>query len=106
MNHPPDAMRSAETATADDEAFLQRAARLQQLLRELADVAPAGARERIADVERMVVALCAGAGEPEGVQAGESPASVVETVRSHPVQVAAAAIGAGVLTWWLLDRRA
>jgi hypothetical protein len=104
MNHPPDAMRPAATATADDEDFLRRAARAQQLLRELADAAPEAVKGRIAEVEQTLAAICAG--EPEGDQAGGSSASVVETVCSHPVQVAVSAIGVGVLTWWLLGRRA
>jgi hypothetical protein len=102
MNHPPDAMEHAGTASGDEETFLHRASRLRELVRELACVAPATEKSRLAALERAVAGL--GAGHDEAGRAGES-ADLIETLRAHPVQVTAAAVGAGVLTWWLLGWR-
>ena len=80
--------------------FAHKAAQLRRVVEELAEGAPAAAAEHIAGLKAGIEALCT---EPTCVS--DVARRVVHTVRTYPVQVAAAAVCAGALTWWLLSRR-
>lgn len=82
--------------------FVEKAAQLRSLVEDLARGAPEAAKEQIAGMRRNLAALC-----EEGTECAAGAAHrVADTVRSHPIQVTVAAVGAGLLTWWLLSRRA
>jgi hypothetical protein len=95
------------TATATEspnhasQEFSRKAAELRTLVEELANSAPEAAKEQILGLKDGIASLC-----EQGTECTIGVTNrVVATVRAHPYQVAVAAIGAGLITWWLLSRR-
>jgi hypothetical protein len=95
------------TETAPDasyhatQEFTRKASELRTLVEELASSAPDAAKEQILGLKNGISSLC-----DQGKDCTADLANrVVSTVRAHPIQVAAAAVGAGLITWWLLSRR-
>jgi len=82
--------------------FTRKAAVLRNLFEELVISAPDAAKEQLLGLKNGIASLC-----EQGTDCTLSSVTnrVVATVRAHPVQTAAAAIGAGLITWWLLSRR-
>ncbi len=96
------------TETAPDAAyrssreFTRKATELRNLVQELANSAPDAAKEQLLGLRNGIASLCDQDAECSFTSVTNR---VVATVRAHPVQAAAAAVGAGVITWWLLSRR-
>ena len=59
---------------------------------------PTPVRERVCDSATDLV----GDAKERAMAVGKQ---LVDTVRKHPVPTAVAAVGAGLLVWWLLSRR-
>ncbi len=91
--------RSAPPTSAPaSREFARTAGALRQLVAELADTAPEAVREQIIGLRTGIAALCA-QGNPDTAK------RVLATMRAHPGQLAAAAVGARLLGWLLLSRR-
>ena len=79
------------TPAADCSAdFTAKAAHLKTLFDELCACAPGAAKD---------VACHA---QDKAMEVGRK---AIDTVRKHPVEAAVVAIGAGLLVWWLVNRR-
>jgi ElaB/YqjD/DUF883 family membrane-anchored ribosome-binding protein len=93
------ASRNLHTS-ANGHEFAEKLTELRELLADIARSAPAAASETFEDLKAKAAAVC------ESCENGISDAThkVVRTVKDHPAQVAIAAIGAGLLAWWLLSR--
>lgn len=70
--------------------FSAKAAQLKTLFDELCASAPAAAKD----------AACQAKGK--AIEVGRK---AIDTVRKHPVEAAAVAVGVGLLVWWLVSRR-
>lgn len=81
--------------------FAEKLGELRDLLADIARAAPGAASETFEELKNKAAAVC------ESCEHGLSDAGqrVVKTVKDHPAQVALAAVGAGLLAWWLLSRR-
>jgi hypothetical protein len=90
-----------DTSSPATEEFTRKAGELRTLVEELADSAPDAAKEQITNLKNGIATLC---DQSKNVTAGVAN-RVVDTVKAYPLQVAAAAVGAGLITWWLLSRR-
>jgi|GEM_PF-3028008 len=88
-------------SSANGTEFSEKLCELRALLSDLAKSAPAAASETIEDLK------CKASDLGERCENGIASATktVVKTVKEHPTQVAIAAIGAGLLAWWLLSKR-
>lgn len=80
--------------------FSEKLGELRTLLGDLAKSAPAAASETFDDLKAKAAALCDSC---EGTL-NKATHTVAKTVKEHPAQVAIAAVGAGLLAWWLLSR--
>jgi ElaB/YqjD/DUF883 family membrane-anchored ribosome-binding protein len=90
-----------DTTSPASEHVSQQASQLCALIEDIAKTAPEAAKEKLDSLREGVTALC----ERGRVSAGNVTRKLTETVRAYPMQTAAAAVGAGLLTWWLLNRR-
>lgn len=88
-------------SSTDDSDYSAKLGELRSLLSELAKSAPAAAGATFDELTHTASSLC------DGAESGIAKAShaVVKTVKDHPVPIAMAALGAGLLAWWLLSRR-
>ena len=92
-------MRNA-ASTCNDTAFNAKLGELRTLLADLAKSAPAAASETFDELKNKASALFDTCDE----KVSDASHAVFKTVKEHPAQVAIAAVGAGLLTWWLLSR--
>ena len=92
---------AADTSYQASQEFTRKATELRTLVEDLANSAPDAAKEQILGLKNGIASLLDQGRDGMGDVANR----VVATVRAHPVQVAAAAVGAGLITWWLLSRR-
>lgn len=81
--------------------FSQQAGTLRSLIEDIADSVPEAAKEKLEALKAEVASFC----ERGKDRAGNLVGKVTDTIKSHPLESAAAAVGAGLLTWWLLNRR-
>jgi hypothetical protein len=88
------------TASTNGHEFSEKLTELRTLLADIAKSAPAAASETFDELKTKASAFCDVCEDG----AGAATKSVVRTVREHPAQVALAAVGAGLLAWWLLTR--
>lgn len=95
----PTLRNSASTEPSD---FSAKLCELQTLLGELAKSAPSAASETFEDLKSRASALCDSCEE----KVTDATHSVVKTVKQYPAQVALAAVGAGLIAWWLFSRNA
>jgi len=91
---------ASRTLHANGTEFSEKLGELRTLLGEIAKAAPAAASETVEDLKCKANAL------RENCESSIASATktVVKTVKEHPGQVALAAVGAGLLAWWLLSR--
>ena len=94
-------VNDVDTASSASEQVSHQASQLCALIEDIAKTAPDAAKEKLDSLKQGVTALC----ERGRITAGNLTRKLTDTVRAHPVQTAAAAVGAGLLTWWLLNRR-
>lgn len=94
------ASRTLRSSTNGSE-FAEKLSELRALITDLARCAPAAAGETFDELKNKATSLCDGA---ENTVA-KATHTVVKTVKEHPAQVALAAVGAGLLAWWLLSHR-
>lgn len=87
-------MNDTASAPATSADFATKAAHLKCMFEELCACAPAAAANATS------AAACQA--KAKVMEAGHK---VVDTVRRHPLEAAAVAIGAGLLVWWLVSRR-
>jgi ElaB/YqjD/DUF883 family membrane-anchored ribosome-binding protein len=80
--------------------FAAKLVELRTLLAEIAQSAPSAASESFDELKHKAAALCDNCEE----KVSDVTHTVVKTVKEHPAQVALAAVGAGLLAWWLLSR--
>lgn len=87
-------------SSANGHEFTEKLGELRTLLADIAKSAPAAASETFEDLKAKATAAC------DSCEGGLNSAThaVVKTVKDHPAQVALAAVGAGLLAWWLLSR--
>jgi hypothetical protein len=90
------------SSTTASQEFTRKAGELRHLVEELANSAPEAAKEQILGLKNGIAELC----DQSASCTRDVANRVVDTVRAYPLQVAAAAVGAGLITWWLLSRRA
>ena len=83
------------------ELYSQQANKLCDLIEDIAKAAPDIVHEKLESLKQGVASLC----ERSKDKAGNLVCKVTDTVKAHPLETAAAAVGAGLLTWWLLSRR-
>lgn len=93
------ASRTLRSSTNGHE-FSEKLGELRSLLGELAKSAPDAVVGTFDELKAKASALCDSC---EG-GIGQVTKSVTKTVKEHPAQVAIAAVGAGLLAWWLLTR--
>ena len=86
----------------ESSAFSAKLSELQTLLGELAQAAPSAASETFEDLKSKASALCDSCEE----KVTDATNTVVKTVKQYPTQVALAAVGAGLIAWWLFSRNA
>jgi hypothetical protein len=92
---------AADTSYQASQEFTRKASELRTLVEDLANTAPDAAKEQILGLKNGIASLL-----DQGREGTQGVANrVVDTVRTYPLQVAAAAVGAGLITWWLLSRR-
>jgi ElaB/YqjD/DUF883 family membrane-anchored ribosome-binding protein len=93
------ASRTLRSSTNGQE-FSEKLTELRALISDLAKSAPAAASETFDGLKAKAAALC------DSCEGGlnEATSKVMKTVKEHPAQVAIAAVGAGLLAWWLLSR--
>lgn len=89
------------SADSASEHVSHQAGKLRALIEDIAKTAPDAAKEKLESLKHGVSALC----EQGKDKASHLVGKVTETIKAHPLQAAAAAVGAGLLTWWLLSRR-
>lgn len=87
-------------SSANGHEFSEKLGELRTLISDIAKSAPAAASESFEELKAKATALC------DSCEGGLDKAThtVVRTVKEHPAQVALAAVGAGLLAWWLLSR--
>jgi hypothetical protein len=97
-----DTESAPDTSHHASQEFTRKAIELRILVEELANSAPDAAKELLLGLKKGIALLC-----DQGKECTISSVAnrVVATVRAHPVQVAAATVGAGLITWSLLSRR-
>lgn len=80
--------------------FTEKLSELRGLLADIANKTPAAASDSFDELKAKASALC------ESWEGGFNKVThtVAKTVKDHPAQVAIAAIGAGLIAWWLLSR--
>ena len=83
------------------EHFSQQAGKLRALIEDIAKTAPDAAKEKLESLKHGVASLC----DRGKDKTGNLVCKVTDTIKAHPLETAAAAVGAGLLTWWLLNRR-
>ncbi|HEX3133224.1 MAG TPA: hypothetical protein VHX44_06525 [Planctomycetota bacterium] len=87
-------------SSANGTEFSDKISELRALIADIAKSAPSAASETFDELKAKAAGLCDRA--EEGINGATS--TVVKTVKEHPAQVAIAAVGAGLLAWWLLSR--
>lgn len=87
-------------ASTNGHEFSDKLGELRTLLGDLARSAPAAASETFDELKSKASALCDSC---EGTL-NKATHTVVKTVKEHPAPIAIAAVGAGLLAWWLLSR--
>ena len=94
------ASRTLRSSTNGHE-FSEKIVELRALLADIAKSAPAAASDTFEELKAKATALC------DSAEGGVNRVThtVVKTVKEHPAQVAIAAVGAGLLAWWLLSRK-
>jgi ElaB/YqjD/DUF883 family membrane-anchored ribosome-binding protein len=90
------------TNSTDHSDFSAKLCELRTLLGELAKSAPSAASETFDDLKSKASALCDSCEE----KVTDATHAVAKTVKQYPTQVALAAVGAGLIAWWLLSRNA
>ena len=90
------------TTSTDHSDFSEKLCELRTLLGELAKSAPSAASETFDELKNKASALCDSCEE----KVTDVTHSVVKTVKQYPAQVALAAVGAGLIAWWLFSRNA
>lgn len=93
-------MDTASSAPHNDADFTAKLGELRTLLADLAQSAPAAASETFADLQKKAASLCDNCEK----KITDATHSMAKTVKEHPIQVAVAVVGAGLLAWWLLHR--
>jgi hypothetical protein len=92
---------AAHASLEATQEFTRKASALRAQVDELAASAPDAVKEQLAGLKDEIASLC-----DQGMECTESITKrVMSTVTSHPIHVAAAAVGVGLLTWWLISRR-
>lgn len=88
-------------SSANGSEFADKLSELRTLISDLAKSAPSAAGETFDELKNKATSLC------EDAESGVAKAThtVVKTVKEHPAEVALAAVGAGLLAWWLLSQR-
>ena len=89
-------------ASTNHSEFSEKLSELRTLLGELAKSAPSAASETFDDLKSKASALCESCEE----KVSDATQAVVKTVKQYPAQVALAAVGAGLIAWWLLSHNA
>ncbi len=99
---------TAEAATVSrpsvdsaSEHISHQAVKLRALIEDIAKTAPDAAKEKLESLKQGVASLCERGKDKTSHLVGK----VTDTIKNYPLQTAAAAVGAGLLTWWLLSRR-
>jgi ElaB/YqjD/DUF883 family membrane-anchored ribosome-binding protein len=92
---------ASDTSFHATQEFTRKASELRSLVEELAHSAPDAAKEQLAGLKDGIASLCAQGGDCTKNVANR----VVATVKAHPVHVAAAAVGIGLVAWFLISRR-
>jgi ElaB/YqjD/DUF883 family membrane-anchored ribosome-binding protein len=92
-------LRSSTNGTECTE-FSEKLVELRALIADIAKSAPSAASETFDELKTKAAGLCDRA--EDGIK--DATSTVVKTVKEHPAQVAIAAVGAGLLAWWLLSR--
>lgn len=87
-------------SSANGTEFSEKLVELRALIADIAKSAPSAASETFDELKAKAAGLCDGA--EDGIKNATS--TVVKTVKEHPAQVAIAAVGAGLIAWWLLSR--
>ncbi len=98
------ASRNHSHSTASDE-FAEKAAQLREQFAELIECCPGAASEKLKGLKDNAADLYSKTTERAAEMTKLAMAKTVETVKKYPVQTALVAVGAGLLTWWLLSRR-
>ena len=78
-----------------------QAAKLCDMIEDIAKTAPEAAKEKLECLRAGVTSLC----ESGKDKAAKVVGKVTDTIKAYPLQSAAAAVGVGLLTWWVLSRR-
>lgn len=94
------ASRPLRSSTNGSE-FAEKLSELRTLITDLARCAPSAASETFDELKNKAASIC------DGAESGVAKATqtVVKTVKKHPAEVVLAAVGAGLLAWWLLSHR-
>lgn len=87
-------------SSANGTEFSEKLVELRALIADIAKSAPSAASETFDELKETAAGLCNRA--EGGIK--EATNTVVKTVKEHPAQVAIAAVGAGLLVWWLMSR--
>jgi len=98
MNIATPTLRHSANGKPSD--FGAKLVELRALLADMAHSAPSAASETFDELKSKVTALCENCEE----KVTDATHVVVKTVKEHPAQVVLAAVGAGLLAWWLLSR--
>lgn len=92
-------------SSANGSEFSEKLVELRTLIADIAKSAPAAASETFDDLKAKAAGLCESACDSAESGLKGATSTVVKTVKEHPAQVALAAVGAGLLAWYLLSRR-
>lgn len=92
-------------SSANGTEFSEKLVELRALIADIAKSAPAAASETFDDLKGKAADLCDRACDSAESGLKNATSTVVKTVKEHPAQVALAAVGAGLLAWYLLSRR-
>ena len=92
-------------SSANGTEFSEKLVELRALIADIAKSAPSAASETFDDLKAKAADLCDRACDSAENGITSATHTVVKTVKEHPAQVALAAVGAGLLAWWLLSRR-
>jgi len=83
--------------------FAEKLASLRAQIEELMEYVPEAAEETLENLKSSVADLYE-EGEEKAVSATKKAVgTTVETLKKYPLQSALVAVGAGLLTWWLLS---
>jgi hypothetical protein len=95
-----DDVAGGDGSPADTSEFSSKLGELRTLLADLARSAPAAASGSFEDLKAKATEFCEAC---EG-KVSDATKAVVQKVKERPGQTLMAAVGAGLLTWWLLSR--